>query len=123
MEPIHVGIGLTERQLVCLGEDQQKGYAVFAEPAAEIQIIFLRLMATVDQHKNTLQVFPDSEIPPDEFFPSRAIGLSGLRKAVPRQIHQIPRVVDQKMIDKLSFARGLRGLGQLAVARERVDER
>src|SRR5690606_37546467 len=94
--------------LVSFGENQKKGDTTFTKPLAKIEVDLLWFVSTVDQDKQALQVFPYTQVFANKFFPVFTKGSRCFSIPVTWKIHQIPVVVDQKMIDQLGFSRSLR---------------
>jgi len=79
-------------------------------------------MPAVDQYEDGDEVLSFPQIVFDHFLPPLPFRQRDLCKAISRQIHDIPFVIDDKMVQQLRFARSIGGLGQFFVVGEHVDE-
>src|SRR5262245_34709637 len=59
----------------------------------------------------------------DDLAEARPFLATDTGKSIPRQVDQIPRVVDDKVIDGLRFSRCHRRLGKFFSLRKHIDER
>lgn len=107
---------------VRLREHQAERDIPFSKPFQEFQVYLLRAMTGVDQYEHRLQVLPLTQIVLDHLLPPSPVRLPNLGKAVAGQIHDIPFVIDRKMVDQLRLAGSAGGLGQLFITGKHVDQ-
>jgi len=79
-------------------------------------------VARVDQHEQIVHLAAAPHIIHDQFGKAAPLSLRHPSIAVPGQVDQIPRVVDQEVIDQAGFARSSRDLGQRPL-HQHVDQR
>ena len=91
------------RQFINLRKNHHKRNPVFAQPVHKFQINFLHRNPRVKQHHHTHQIGPFQYIILQKLHPHFLPVLRYLSITIPRQIHQIPVSVNNKMINQLRF--------------------
>ena len=113
---------LHRSELVRLGEDDGEGHRAFAEPVDEVRVNLHRVMTDVDEHEGVDELLALQDVRRNHLVELLLHGLRSLCEAITRKVHEIPLIVDDKVIDEQRLAgRGRRFGKSLAVA-EHVDE-
>jgi len=108
--------------LIGLGEHQAKGNIPFPQPLQKFKVYLLGTMPGVDKHEHRDKVLSLTQVILDHLLPSPSLRLRDLSKAIAGQVHDIPLIVDIKMVDQLRLSRSTGSFGQLVVAGQHVDE-
>ena len=120
---LHLRTYLYLRQFIRLCEDNRKGYAIFAEEVEEIEVFLLRLVAYVNEDEKAGELFAFQYIMTDKVPEFIHLTLTPLGISVAREVDQVPRSVDEKVVDEQCLARCGRCQGQFLTLRQHVDER
>lgn len=126
-QELEIGIDILSEfgaaQLVGFSEDDAEGDVALSEPTHEFQVNLLGFMTAVDKEEEVGELCALEDVSRDDFFQACAFGLTSFGKAVAGQIHEIPfSTIDDEVVDEQGLARLCRGLGQLTVICQHVDE-
>ncbi len=110
-------------EFVGLGEYNAEWYSVFAQELHEFKVDFLRLVARVDQQEEVGHLAALEYVAFDDFLQTLAVCLAALGVSVAREVHDVPAVVDQEVVDQhgLAWCRGCHG--KILAPCKHVDER
>jgi hypothetical protein len=95
----------------------------FAELIDEFQVDPLGGMTAVDEREDHYKVRPFPQVVFDHFFPFLPLRLGAFGKAIAGKVHEVPFVIDRKMIDQLRFAGSAGCLGQFVIVAKHIDQR
>ena len=110
-------------QFVAFGIDQGEGDGSFPEFVDEVAVDLLQVVAGIEQDEQQDEVLAVENVVADDILQLFPALVSHLGIAVAGQVHKVPGVVDQEMIDQLGLAGRGRGVCQAFFAAEPVDER
>ena len=119
---VYIGGELALAEFVCLGKDDAEGDVALAQPLHEFKIYLLRLMAAVNEHEEVRELATLKDIARDHLLELGPLGLAALGESVAGQVHDVPLVVDEEMVDEQCFARRGRSLGEALLRRQHIDE-
>jgi len=108
--------------LVGFREHETEGDIPFPQSFQKLQVYLLRAMPAVDEYEHGDEVFSFTQVVLDHLFPSSSFGLRDLCKAVAGQVHDVPFVIDIKVVDQLRLAGRTGSLRQLIIADEHIDK-
>ena len=111
---------LAGAQLVGLGKYNGKGHTAGTQPLDKLQVDFLCLQTYIDQQKHVYQLFALQNIAVNHLLQFLHLFLGTLGKSVAWQIHQIPLVINNKVVDEQRFTGCSTGLGQILLAGEHI---
>ena len=77
----------------------------------EFHVNFLRLVSGVNEHKDVDEVASFDKIIFDHLLPLCFFGFADLCPAIAGKVNQIPGLINQEVIDQLSFSRPSGDLG------------
>lgn len=95
----------------------------FTQVTDKSQVDLLRGMTAVDEDEDGYEVGAFPQVVFDHFFPFLPLRLGALGKAIAGKVHEIPLIIDRKMIDQLRLAGDTGSLGQFVVIAKHVDQR
>ena len=107
----YVGSQFAALQLVGFGEDDGEGDAVLAQPFDELQVDGLGFQPAVYQDKETGHLGALQDIAFDDVLDLLLSLETAFCVTVSGQIHNIPVLVDEEVIDQHGFSWGSRGHG------------
>ena len=109
---LDVAIGLSLREFVGLGEDYTKGYSIYAKEFEEAKIDILWLKARIDKHEEEVHLLALQNVVGDELGELATGGLRHTCVAITWQVHQVPTIVDEEVVDKFCLTWCARHLSQ-----------
>ena len=98
--------------LISFGKYEDEGNPVAPQKVEEFPVCLLHFQPYVEEQEEAGKAFASQDVLPDQsvhFLPV-PFGHPGI--PVSRQVHQVPGIVDQEMIDQLGFPGGRRSPGE-----------
>ena len=125
-EAVQIGLDVLAQtyrsQLVALGEYQRERHPVLAQPLNELEVDGHGSMTAVDEQEEVGHLLSLQDITLNHLAQALAVFLAPLGIAVAGEIHEIPAVVDEEVVDEHGLAWRRAREGQSFVASEHVDE-
>ena len=119
---LHLGPERVYAQLVALGINQRERDAFRAEFCDEVVVDLLEVVPCVEQHEKQHHLLAVQDVVADDLLQFLTALLAHAGVAVARQVHEVPGVVDQEVVDELGLAGGGRSVRQAVDPAEAVDQ-
>jgi len=118
----HLRLERIDAQFVALGIDQGEGDAFRAEFRDEVMVDLLEVMPCVKQHEKQHHLLAVEDVVADDVLEFLPAFLAHAGVAIAGQVHEVPGIIDQEMVDKLGLAGGGRSMRQPVDTAEAVDQ-